>query len=191
MKKRLLLLLPVILLLNACSTMSSEEKDSKRDMLDAMAKDTIDKLIEEDASIKDKLDEALAYAVFDVTLTKIPLVGAGGGEGVSFDKKTGETAYVTASRLDLGGGVGARAFKLLLVIHSEDAYKQFKGGALGFDASAEAAAGDVSAGGGSSGEADISGEEDKGFATYELSDGGASVYVSVRAIRIKKHSTLN
>jgi lipid-binding SYLF domain-containing protein len=156
-----------------------------------MADASITRFVEQDASMQEKIDNSLAYAVIDVTLTKVPLVGAGGGEGVTFDKKTKNRTYITATRLDLGGGVGARAYKLLILINTEEVYEKFKGGTWEFSASAEAAAGSDSTDTPSNEKTDAVAEEtDLGFETYELSEGGAVVYVSARVIRTKVNHAL-
>ncbi len=191
MKKNLIFSIVSLFLLAACSTMTTSEKEKKRSELDAMADTSIARFIEQDASMQEKIDNALAYAVIDVKLTKVPLVGAGGGEGVSFDKKVQNRTYITATRLDLGGGVGARAYKLLILINTEDVYDKFKGGTWEFSASADAAAGTTSTEAPSSEKTEaVAEEKDLGFSTYELSEGGASVYVSARAIRTKVNHAL-
>jgi len=191
MKKNLMFLIASLFLLTACSTMTTSEKEKKRSDLDAMADASITRFVEQDASMQKKIDNALAYAVIDVTLTKVPLVGAGGGEGVTFDKKTKNRTYITATRLDLGGGVGARAYKLLILINTEAVYEKFKGGTWEFSASAEAAAGSDNPDAAANEKTDtVAEEKDIGFESYELSEGGAVVYVSARVIRTKVNHAL-
>jgi lipid-binding SYLF domain-containing protein len=193
MKRNLIFLITSLFLLAACSTMTTSEKEKKRSDLDVMADASITRFVEQDASMQEKIDNSLAYAVINVTLTKVPLVGAGGGEGVTFDKKTKNRTYITATRLDLGGGVGARAYKLLILINTEEVYEKFKGGTWEFSASAEAAAGttseDTPSGETTDGDA-VAEEKDLGLSTYELSEGGAVVYVSARVIRTKVNHAL-
>ena len=86
MKKILLLLLTLIFVLSGCSTMTTSEKEQKRNELDAMAEKTIAGLIEQDEKVKTEIDESLGYAVANMKLTKVPIVGAGGGEGVRLIK---------------------------------------------------------------------------------------------------------
>ena len=70
-------------------------------------------------------------------------------------------------------------------------YEKFKGGTWEFSASADAAAGSASTDAPSNVKTDAATEEkDLGFSTYELSEGGASVYVSARAIRTKVNQNL-
>jgi hypothetical protein len=102
--KTRLFFLVMLLALAGCSTMTTAEKEQKRNALDDMAKQTIADLVEQDATIQEELENSLAYAVADMKLTKVPIVGAGGGEGVFVDNRSRQRRYFTVSRLDLGGG---------------------------------------------------------------------------------------
>lgn len=177
MKKILLLLLTLTFVLPGCSTMTTSEKDQKRSELDDMAAKAIAGLVEQDAKIQTEIDQSLGYAVANMKLTKVPIVGAGGGEGVYVDNNTQERIYFTVSRFDLGGGWGARSFKALLVFDTEEAAERLRGNMWEFQAGAEASAGTASAEG-------SSGNLNTGFTMHVLSDGGASVTVTARVIRI-------
>ena len=173
-----------LLFVTGCSTMTTEERDAKRAELDEMAKKAIAGLIEQDPSIKTKMDESLGYAVANMKLTKVPIVGAGGGEGVFVDKQTQQRIYFNVSRLDLGGGWGARSFKILLLFNSEEMMTRMENKNIWeFQAGAEASAGTASAEGSSS-------DLNAGFTMHVLSDGGASVTVTARVIRIKVNGEL-
>ena len=183
MKKILLLLVTLTFVLAGCSTMTTSEKEQKRSELDAMAEKAIAGLVEQDAKIQAELDQSLGYAVANMKLTKVPIVGAGGGEGVYLDKSTQQRIYFTVSRFDLGGGWGARSFKALLVFNTEEAAERLKGNVWEFQAGAEASAGTASAEGSSS-------NLNTGFTMHVLSDGGASATVTARVIRIKMNKEL-
>ena len=66
------------MLLAACSTMSDVEKVSKRAELDAMAQAAIAGLVKQDETLQQEIDDALGYAVANMKVTKVPVVGAGG-----------------------------------------------------------------------------------------------------------------
>jgi hypothetical protein len=183
MKRPLALLMVMLLVTTGCSTMTTTEKVQKRGELDAMAEAAIAGLIEQDPGIKTEFDKSLGYAVANMKLTKVPVVGAGGGEGVFVDKQTGLRTYFTVSRLDIGGGWGARSYKALLVFESQKVMDRAKNGVWEFQAGAEASAGTVSAEGSSS-------DLNKGFTMHVLSDGGASATVTARVIRIKVNKKL-
>lgn len=181
MKKINLILLSV--LLAACSTMSGVEKNTKRSELDAMAVKAIADLIEQDETLRQQIDDSLGYAVANMKVTKVPVVGAGGGEGVLVGKKMNRRTYFTVSRFDIGGGWGARSYKVLLVINDQETIDRMQGGVWTFQAGVEASAGTVAAEG-------SSGVLSQGYTVHVLSDGGASATATARVIRIKVNSDL-
>ncbi len=183
MEKTLALLICMLFVITGCSTMTVTEKDQKRSELDAMAETAIAGLIEQDANVKTEMDKSIGYAVANMKLVKVPLIGAGGGEGVFVDKKTNKRTYFTVKRLDIGGGWGGRSFKLLIVVNSQEILDKLDKDIWEFQAGVEASAGKAAAEGSS---ADLN----EGFSMHVLSDGGASATVTARVIRIKVNSKL-
>ena len=180
---RQLLLLAMFMAISACSSMTTVEIENKRGELDAMAQKAIDGLIEKDPELKDDFDASLGYAVANMKVTKVPIFGAGGGEGVYANKETGKRYYFTVSRLDIGGGWGARSYKALVLINDAKVLDRFDGGAWEFQAGVEASAGTAAAEG-------ATGTGNEGFTLHVLSDGGASATATARVIRIKINSEL-
>jgi lipid-binding SYLF domain-containing protein len=183
-KFNLLAMFAIIAISTGCSTMTTEEQDAKRKALDSMAEETIARLIEQDPAIQQELDESLGYFVADMKLTKVPIVGAGGGEGVLIDKSSDQPVYLTVGRFDVGGGWGVRVFKILLITKSQEVIDSIEGGTWEFQAGAEAAAGGASAEGSTS---DIGAP----FTTHILSEGGAAATVTARVLRISVTTELN
>jgi len=182
------LILFALFLLTACASMTTAEKDNKRSELDLMAKTAIDGLVEQDAELQKQIDDSLGYFVANmkvtkVPVTKVPVVGAGGGEGVFVNKKTNKRLYFTISRFDLGGGWGARSYKVLLVFETQEMLDRLDSGIWEFQAGIEASAGTAAAEGSSGG-------KDEGYTVHILSDGGASATATARVIRIKVNSKL-
>jgi len=181
--KKILILIALLFLLVACSSMSVSEKESKRAELDEMAATTIAGLVEKDATLQQKINDSLGYAVANMKVTKIPIVGAGGGEGVFVDKETKHRSYFTVSRFDIGGGWGARSYKILMLVNTPGAAERLKSGTWEFQAGVEASAGTAAAEG-------SSGALNEGYTVHVLSDGGASATATARVIRIKVNSEL-
>jgi hypothetical protein len=173
-----------MLLMAGCSTLTTEEKDTKRAELDVMAEKAIAGLVEKDIGLQVQIDRSLGYGVANMKVTKVPIVGAGGGEGVLVDKQTQERIYFTVSRFDIGGGWGARSYKVLLVIEAQEIMDRLKRGAWEFQAGVEASAGTAAAEG-------AAGARNEGFTMHVLSDGGASATATARVIRIKLNSELS
>ena len=181
--KTINLLLLTLFLLTGCASITTAEKDNKRSELDLMAKTAIDGLVEQDAELQKQIDDSLGYFVANMKVTKVPVVGAGGGEGVLVNKKTNKRLYITVNRLDIGGGWGARSYKILLLIETQEMLDKLHNGTWEFQSGVEASAGTAAAEG-------STGALTEGYSVHILADGGASATATVRVIRIKVNSEL-
>lgn len=179
-----IILITYLLFLTACSGMSVSERETKKNDLDNMAAKTIAGLIKQEPELQEKIDNALAYGVANMKVTKVPIIGIGGGEGVFINPKTKKRSYFTVKRLDIGGGWGARSYKLLMVVDSKEILDSMKGGYWEFDTGVEASAGTASAD-------NTSPVVNAGFSLHVLSDGGASVTATARVIRVKVNNDLS
>ncbi len=177
--KTLLLAAGLLLIITACSTLTATQIDSKRNELNSMADEAIARIVEKNPAVQTELDQGLAWGVANMKLTKVPVVGGGGGEGVLIIKETGEHFYFKVRRFDLGGGWGARAYKALMIFTDQAVLDDWKTGEWVFAAGAEAAAGEAAAAGGTGD------SPDQGFTMHVLAEGGASATATARVIRIK------
>jgi hypothetical protein len=172
------------IVLTGCSTLTVEEAAQKRDELDSMAERAVAALIEKEPGLRQQIDSSKGYLVADMKLTKVPIVGAGGGEGVFIDKVNNERKFIEVGRFDIGGGWGARAYKALLVIETDEVLQRLNSGVWEFAAGVEASAGSAAADGSSSG-------LKQGYTLHVLSEAGASATATARVIRIKLNTKLN
>jgi lipid-binding SYLF domain-containing protein len=175
-------ILLVVIFITGCSSMSTIEKDQKRGELDTMAETAITSLIEQDPKIKTEIESSPGYAVVNMKLTKVPIVGGGAGEGVLINKIKQQHVYVSVKRFDIGGGWGARSYKALLIFDSQEVVDNWMTGNWEYQAGAEASAGEASADGSSGG---------GGFKMHVLAEGGASATVTARVIRTKINTDLS
>ena len=159
--------------------MTLQEKEKTRANIESMADKTLKEAIKKRPLIKDELDNALGYAIGNIKVTKVPMVGAGGGDGIFVDLKSGKHRYLEIARIDIGGGWGVKSYKVIVIINSKKVMDEFRSGMWNFEAGAEMAAGTIGAEGSSSN------LRDKGFRLYRVLDGGASATVTARLIRIK------
>ena len=147
-----------------------------------MAADTVARLEKENPGLQDQVDSCLGYLVVDKKVVKIPFIGGGGGKGVVVENATGKRTYVKVSRMEVGGGWGARSYKVLLLFTQPKRLEKAQAGTWVYQAGAEASAGKVAAEGSS---AQV--QNDKGYKVYTYSEGGASVTWTLRAIRLKPY----
>ena len=171
----------VALLVASCSsTHRSMSVEEKRDFLAEAEQKTLAELIEKRPETQAEMDRSVGHAVFSNRLAKIPFVGAGDGIGVVFDKNTGERTYLKVQRLDVGGGLGVREYRLVVVFFEEEPLKKLASGKLELAAGAEAGAGKGDVGLGTEG---VSGKQKEKLVLYQLSDTGVSATITVRLIR--------
>ncbi|RLA72358.1 MAG: hypothetical protein DRG78_23940 [Epsilonproteobacteria bacterium] len=163
--------------------MTLEQKVEARQDRDMMAKATIDALLKENDDLQKNLDSSAGYMVTNWKVTKVPVVGAGKGNGIIVDSKTDEKTYVKVSRYDIGGGWGARSYKNLLVVQDQEIFEDLKTGTTQFEAGAEVAAGTVGVDGGSS-------SLNKDYKLYMLLDGGGSATATARILRMSVDTEL-
>ena len=183
MKKIPILLISLLFVITACSSLSISERETKRNQLDEMAATAIASLVEQDTALQQKIDDSLGYTVANMKVTKVPVVGGGGGEGVFVNKKTNKRIYFTVSRFDIGGGWGARSYKILLLFETQEMLDRLQNGTWEYQAGVEASAGTAAAEG-------SSGALTEGYTVHVLADGGASATATARVIRIKVNSEL-
>lgn len=168
----------MLLMLSGCASLPDEEREA----IVLMADDTVRRLAEKNDELHDELNDAVGYLVVDNKVVKIPVVGAGKGKGVVVDHATGHKTFVKVTRLEIGGGWGARNYKMLMVINDPALLKKVKSGKLSWELGAEASAGKASVEGSSS-----QVNPDKSHEVHTLSEGGASATYTLRAIRLKPY----
>jgi lipid-binding SYLF domain-containing protein len=161
-----------------CATLSPAERDAERAELDAMAERTIATLLQGHPQAGEVLERALGYAVIDMTVTKIPMFGAGSGKGVVVDRRTRTRSYLKVSRFEVGGGVGAQKFQVVIIFEDGALLDRAAAGAWHYEAGAELAAGTSSAEGSAQ-------RATKGYEAYKLAEGGVAATVTVRVARAK------
>lgn len=165
-----------------CSQLSLEQKNTKQQELDAMAKNTIAKLIEKNPEIQSQLDNSKGYVVVNWKVVKVPIVGVGNANGVVYDKVNNKHVYIKVKRFDIGGGWGVRSFKNLLIVDDEKILKRLMSGTFEFRVGAEVAAGTASVDG------DV---PKKGMKTHVLLDAGGSATATVRLLVLTIDKELN
>ncbi len=177
----LVVVLPALLLAVSCSSSyRSMTAEDQRDLLADLEKETLAELVEQNPDAQADLDQAVGYAVFSNRAAKVPVFGAGEGIGVVFDGDTGERTYLKVGRLDVGGGLGVREYRLVVVFFEKEPLQKLASGKLELGAGVEAGAKDKDIGTGAGG---ITGSRNEKRVIYQLSDEGVSATLTVRAIR--------
>ena len=177
--RRLLVVVP-LLIATGCATYGSMTVDEKRAHLVELEEKTMVELVESYPQAKEDLENAVGYAIMSNAATKVPFVGAGEGIGVVVDSRTDERTYLRLTRFDVGGGLGVRTFRVVVVFFDETLMNKLVSGKFELGAGAEAGAGSKDVGTGAGG---VAGSRNEKRALYQLSDTGASVTFTVHLIK--------
>lgn len=176
-------LIVMAFLVTGCSSLDDAQRNKERQEMQEMAQSTVHQLLKQDDKLNKSFEASLAYLVADMKVTKIPAVGVGSGEGVLLIKAEEQPIFYDVQRFDLGAGWGARSYKVLVLLNSQDLIDKLKKDHWVFDIGGEASVGTAAMEGASSG---IIPE----YSVHILSAGGVSASITARAIRISK-SDLN
>ncbi|MFQ5671337.1 MAG: YSC84-related protein [Acidobacteriota bacterium] len=178
----LLLLLAPVALAGKKEARREAKAQEKREKIDAMAKQTLDRLFEESEQARHLYDKAAGYAVFDNTKVALVVSGGGGG-GVAVDKTTGERTYMKMGMAGIGLGLGAQVYQVVFLFETEEVLRNFvdKGWA------AESAANAVAGTAGANAEASFA----DGMALYQLTQGGLMLQADISGTKYWKNKRLN
>jgi len=164
-----------LLLLGACTTIPVDERNQIREEVNQTAETTIEQLVAEDPKIRTALDNATGYAVASVSATKIPIVGGGYGLALVHDLENNTRTYINVTRLDLGAGVGAGRFRVLVIFENRKTMEKFRDGSWQSVMGAESGVGSQS-----SSKIAMGGD---GYSTHFVSDAGVSLAATARLIK--------
>ena len=173
----------VLVLCAACASTKGSTNEEKRAFIDKFAEDSLARLEKENAEAAGELKKAPGYGAFKKTITKVPIVGAGGGYGVVVDNKTKARPYVKVREFQLGAGFGVKGLSTIVVFHTEKMMQKVRKGTWRIGASAGASAGDKGACG------ETGGGED--FTPYVFTDKGVSATATFNILRVTPYSSLN
>ena len=114
---------------------------SDRAQLDQMAEQTVIQLEKKHPGLQQHLEELPGYLVVDMNVLKVPVIGGGGGRGVVIETASGKHTYVKVMRMEIGGGWGGRAYKVLLAFKDPELLESVRTGKWIYQMGAEASVG--------------------------------------------------
>ncbi|MHC4881711.1 MAG: lipid-binding SYLF domain-containing protein [Planctomycetota bacterium] len=188
MKKTTIILSLLILsiALAGCSPGSKLTTAEKKQAIDTMASETLQRLYAEKISTKNEVKNAVGYGAFSNANVNIIFASAGGGYGVVVNNASGERTYMKMGSGGLGLGLGAKDYRQVLIFNTEEAMKGFiySGWEFGGHADAAAKAGDKGA--------EASGEGMIGDTkVYAMTEAGLALQATVTGTKYWKDNELN
>ena len=138
---RILLASLTLVLLGACTTIPVDERNQIRNEVNQVAETTINQMVANDPEIQALLDKSVGYAVVSVSATKIPVIGGGYGLALLHDLENDTLTYINVTRFDLGAGVAAARFRVLVIFEDREIMEKFGDGAWHSTVGADSAVG--------------------------------------------------
>lgn len=170
-----------LLALNACTSIPVEQREERRDQIDADAAETIELLRENNPGFQQAYEGSAGYFTARISSATVAVVGGGKGIGVLVDRKSGHRSYMDVKRFDLGAGLGAREYRVLFLAEDEEALENIRSGKYFKGLATEMAAGQSGGTGGY-----VFG----GGRAFYISDTGASIAATARVARISVNADL-
>ncbi len=119
-------------------TLSQEDIIETRKHLLSMSDDTLKELYQKYPDLKQKIDSAYGYGVFEGQAVNLILYVAGNGLGVVYDNKTKTPIFMNAVRAGTGPGVGYKSMHGILIFDNKTVFDQFTNIGLQMSASGDA-----------------------------------------------------
>jgi len=158
------------------------KSEAKREEIDAMAKESLDRVLKESEGAKGLYDRAAGYAVFDNMKFTFVLSG-GGGVGVAVDKDSGKRTYMKMGTAGVALGLGGQKYQIVFLFESEDRLTSFVEKGWQADANASAVAGNKGVNAGAT--------FHDGVAFYVLTEAGLMLSADISGTKYWKHDKLN
>jgi lipid-binding SYLF domain-containing protein len=188
MKKTTVLvtLLTLSIVIAGCSPGKELTTPEKKDTINKMADETLQRLYAEKESTRDEIKNAAGYACFSNAKVTIILASGGGGYGVVVDNETGKKTYMQMGSGGIGVGLGAKDYRQVMIFNTPDAMNKFILSGWVFGGQADVAAQANDKGGAASAEGAIGQVK-----IYSLTESGLAVQASATGTKYSQYDELN
>lgn len=166
----------------AKSVTEQETPEQSRAKIDAMEKETMDRLLAQNAGAKKLYAKSHGYAVFDTRKFSF-LITTGYGAGVAVDKSSGKRTYMKMATGGANIGLGGEFFQLVILFEDQASFRRFVDQGLEAGTSASAVAGDEGIG------ADVRFTDGK--AVFQLTEAGLKLSADITGTKYWKDDDLN
>lgn len=177
--------LVVTMLVQACASTSNQNVDQRRQSIDNMRANTLNKLYKEKPYAADSIERAAGYAVFSNANVNLIFASAGGGHGV-VHSNSGAVTYMKMGEVGLGLGLGAKDYRLVFVFHTKTAMDRFVNDGWAFGGQLDAAAKAQEKGDAVGGELTVD-----NITIYQLTETGLALQATIKGTKFWRDDSLN
>lgn len=154
----------------------------KRSEIDAVARESLDRVLKDAPGASDLFAEAAGYAVFD-NLKISFIFSGGGGVGVAVHKGSDQRTYMKMGTAGVGLGLGGQKYQVVFLFQTDDVFENFVEKGWQADAQANAVAGKA----GANAEAAFI----DGMAFYVVTEAGLMLQADISGTKYWKYDRLN
>lgn len=117
-----------VLQLAACSTVPLGEREAARAAINDDSTKAVQLFLQQNEGLQSAYDSSSGYFVGWVSGAKVPALGGGIGNGVLYNNENSTRTYLDIKHLDLGLGLGAGRFQILVLFENSEALDRFQNG---------------------------------------------------------------
>ena len=172
------------LLFQGCAT-TGQSADQRRQSIEQMRANTLNKLYKEKPYAADSIERAAGYAVFSNANINLIIASAGGGYGV-VHSNSGAVTYMKMGEVGVGLGLGAKDYRLVFVFHTKAALDRFINDGWAFGGQMDAAAKAQEKGDAVGGELTID-----NITIYQLTETGLALQATIKGTKFWRDDSLN
>jgi lipid-binding SYLF domain-containing protein len=174
-------------LLLLASPAFADKNQDKRDKIQKMRTDVLQRLYKEQPETKALIKKASGYATFSNLGVNVIFFSAGGGSGLVHDNKSGQETYMNMGSAGVGLGLGVKDFRAVFIFHTAKAMSNFV--EYGWDFSGQADA--VAKSGDKGDEGSVAGTVINGVSVYQLNENGLAIQATLQGTKYWKSEKLN
>ena len=108
-----------------CANVPGDTREEQVETVEELVERTLSDLYLEEPKARKEIADSIGYVIMSNKILKIPIVGVGSGYGVAIKTKSNEEVYLKMTRFDIGGGLGARSVRPVLVFNNEEKFDDF------------------------------------------------------------------
>jgi len=183
--KKLIALVASIVLVLGCASTGEQTVAQKRQSIEQMRSQTLNKLYKEKPYAADTIERAAGYAVFSNANVNIIFASAGGGQGV-VKANDGRSVYMKMGEVGVGLGLGVKDYRLVFVFHTQAAMNRFISDGWAFGGQVDAAAKASNKGDAIGGELTVD-----NITIYQLTENGLALQATIKGTKFWRDDSLN
>jgi lipid-binding SYLF domain-containing protein len=179
-------ILAVILLAGGVAR-AGDSPDQKREKTRKMAAQTLQDLYKMEPTAQTAVQNSAGYAVFNNMGTNLLVLSTAHGSGIAVSTQSKQETFMKMVSGGAGFGVGVKGYRVIFVLETDNALRQFLDSGWSGSAQADAAAKAGKSGGAYSGAVEVA----PGVLVYQITKNGLALQLTLQGTKYYKDDDLN